>query len=212
MPPGEEQLTARLFDDADTGPLDPLALFDLWLAAAEKTEPTDANAMALATVDAAGMPDCRIVLLKGRDQTGFVFFTNTGSGKASELAAAPRAALTFYWKSLGRQVHVRGPVTPVAEATADAYFASRPRGSQIGAHASDQSRPLASRAELVARVAALEERFDGARVPRPPHWSGYAVEPLSIEFWRSSEFRLHDRVRFTRPALDAEWTRQRLNP
>lgn len=212
MPPGEEKMTARLFDDADAGALDPLALFDAWLAAAEKAEPADPNAMALATVDAAGMPDCRIVLLKARDETGFVFFTNTGSGKASELAAAPRAALTFYWKSLGRQVHVRGPVAPVSAATADAYFATRPRGSQIGAHASDQSRPLASRAELVARVEKVQARFAGAEVPRPPHWSGYAVAPLSVEFWRSSEFRLHDRVRFTRPSIGAEWRRQRLFP
>ncbi|HUV31936.1 MAG TPA: pyridoxamine 5'-phosphate oxidase [Devosiaceae bacterium] len=212
MTPSEAEITAQLYADGGGGPLDPLVVFDTWLAEARKTEPADAEAMALATVDAEGMPDCRIVLLKARTEAGFTFYTNTRSVKGAELAAVPRAALNFHWKSLGRQVRIRGTAVPVAAAVADAYFASRPRGSQIGAVASDQSRPLDARQTLAERFGAAERRFAGQEVPRPDYWSGYTVDPAAIEFWRNSEFRLHDRVLFTRAAPDAPWTRRRLYP
>ena len=189
---------------------DPLRLFRVWMAEAEGSEPNDPNAMALATVDRDGMPDVRMVLLKGADEAGFVFYTNTGSAKGVELADTSKAALAFHWKSLRRQVRVRGPVARVTDAEADAYFASRHRDSRIGAWASRQSRPLGSRAALEADVAAVEARFASGDVPRPAHWTGYRVAPVAMEFWHDRPFRLHERVRFTRDGDG--WTGTRLYP
>jgi pyridoxamine 5'-phosphate oxidase len=191
---------------------DPLALFDAWFEAAKTAEPNDPNGMSLATVDADGMPDVRMVLLKGVDARGFVFYTNTLSAKGLELAAQPKAALLFHWKSLRRQVRVRGPVEAVSAEEADAYFASRPRGSQIGAWASDQSRALPDRLALERRVAEFGLKFGIGKVPRPPHWSGYRVLPRTIEFWRDRPFRLHERLAYSREAEDAAWTVARLYP
>jgi pyridoxamine 5'-phosphate oxidase len=188
---------------------DPFEVFDAWFAEAAASEINDPDAMTLATVDAEGMPDARTVLLKGRDEAGFVFYTNLESAKGRELAATPRAALLFHWKSLRRQVRIRGDVAQVSDAEADAYFASRPRGSRLGAWASDQSRPLDSRATLEARVQQQEARFPD-EVPRPPHWSGLRVIPWQIEFWQDGAYRLHDRFLFTR-AGDG-WSVQRLYP
>ncbi|MDB5689212.1 MAG: pdxH [Sphingomonas bacterium] len=177
---------------------DPLALFDAWFGEARASEPNDPNAMALATVGADGRPSSRMVLLKGHDPAGFVFYTNLESRKAGDLAAAGVAALLFHWKSLRRQVRVEGPVAPVTDAEADAYFASRGRDSQLGAWASDQSRPLDARATFEARFAAMQARFDGRAVPRPPHWSGFRVAPERIEFWQDRAHRLHERRLFVR--------------
>ena len=189
---------------------EPIGLFVEWLEQARAHEPNDANAMGLSTVDADGAPDSRMVLLKDVDGRGFTFYSNRGSAKGTELEATPRAALLFHWKSLRRQVRVRGAVEPVGAAEADAYFASRARESRIGAWASDQSRPLASRADLEAAVARETERFEGQDVPRPDGWTGWRVIPEAVEFWRDRPFRLHDRLQFTR-AGDA-WTRTRLQP
>jgi len=189
---------------------EPIGLFVDWLGDARGTEPNDANAMALSTVDADGAPDSRMVLLKDVDGDGFTFYSNRESAKGLDLAAHPRAALLFHWKSLRRQVRVRGAVEPVSAAEADAYFASRARESRIGAWASDQSRPLDSRAALEAAVARETARFGDADVPRPERWTGWRVIPDSIEFWRDRPFRLHDRLRFDR-AGDG-WTRTRLWP
>lgn len=191
---------------------DPFALFVAWLAEAAATEPVDPEAMALATVDPEGLPDLRMVLMKGADERGFVFYTNGESAKGHELAANPKAALLFYWKSLGRQIRVRGPVEPATEAEADAYFATRHRESRIGACASLQSRPLASRAALEAEVERLTEAFGDGDVPRPSYWRGYRLVPLEIEFWQSGPFRLHDRIVFRRDSPHAPWTKTRLYP
>jgi pyridoxamine 5'-phosphate oxidase len=191
---------------------EPLRLFEGWMEEARRSEPNDPNAMALATVDEAGMPDVRMVLLKGADRDGFVFYTNAESAKGAELAVAPRAALVFHWKSLGRQVRVRGPVERVTEEEADAYFASRPRGSRIGAWASQQSRPLESRFALEKAVAAFTARYAIGEIPRPPHWTGFRVRPVQIEFWHDRPFRLHDRVVFRRETPNGEWTKTRLYP
>jgi pyridoxamine 5'-phosphate oxidase len=191
---------------------DPLALFRKWLAEAEATEPADPEAMAVATVDGSGLPNVRMILLKGADESGLVFYTNCESAKGEELAANPKAALLFYWKSLGRQVRFRGPVEPATDAEADAYFATRHRESRIGACASRQSRPLASRAALEAEVARLTEAFAGGEVPRPAHWRGYRLLPLEIEFWQNGPFRLHDRIVFRRSSLRDFWTKARLYP
>jgi pyridoxamine 5'-phosphate oxidase len=191
---------------------DPFALFDEWMGAAKASEPNDPNAMALATVDADGLPDVRMVLLKGVDARGFVFYTNTESAKGVELGSDPKAALLFHWKSLRRQVRVRGPVETVTAEEADAYFASRARGSQIGAWASDQSRPLPDRLALERRVAEFGLKFGIGKVARPPHWSGYRILPTAMEFWRDRPFRLHERLTFSRAGPDGPWTVARLYP
>jgi pyridoxamine 5'-phosphate oxidase len=177
---------------------DPHALFDAWLAEARAAEPNDPTAMALATADAARHPSVRMVLMKGHDPRGFVFYTNLDSRKGAELAANPRAGLLFHWKSLRRQVRVEGPVGPVTEAEADSYFATRSRDSQLGAWASDQSRPLESREVFEARYEAVRARFEGGAVPRPPRWSGWRLVPETIEFWTDRPHRLHERRRFER--------------
>jgi pyridoxamine 5'-phosphate oxidase len=196
---------------------DPFALFETWLAEATVSEINDPNGMALATVDASGLPDVRMVLLKGLDEAahperGFVFYTNLESAKGEELAHAPRAALLFHWKSLRRQVRVRGAVTAVTGAEADAYFASRPRLSRIGAWASDQSRPLESRFALEKKVARYTAQFGLGDIPRPPHWSGFRLTPVQIELWHDRPFRLHDRVVFRRLDASQPWTKTRLYP
>jgi len=176
---------------------DPHALFEAWLAEAVQSEPNDPTAMAVASVGADGQPSLRMVLMKGHDARGFVFYTNLESRKAGELIAHPRAALLFHWKSLRRQVRVEGPVSRVADDEADAYFATRGRDSQIGAWASDQSRPLDRRATFEARFAAMQARFEGGPVPRPAHWSGLRVHAERIEFWQDRAHRLHERRLFT---------------
>ncbi|RLP79572.1 pyridoxamine 5'-phosphate oxidase [Xanthobacter tagetidis] len=201
-------LTSGDFTEAS----EPFRLFSAWLEDATKSEPNDPNAMTLATVDDTGLPDARMVLLKGLDDRGFVFFTNTESAKGRELAAVPKAALVFHWKSLRRQVRVRGAVEQVSEQEADAYFATRPRLSQIGAWASQQSRPLEGRFALEAAVAATTARYGLGTVPRPPHWTGFRIVPVAIEFWHDRPFRLHDRVVFRRGSEDESWVRTRLYP
>ncbi len=191
---------------------DPFSLFARWLGDAEKAEPNDPNAMALATVDETGLPNVRMVLLKGHGAGGFVFFTNLDSAKGRELRGQGKAALCFHWKSLGRQVRVRGPVAPVTANEADDYFASRPRGSRIGAWASAQSRPLESRFALEKAVAAYTAKYAIGEVPRPHYWSGFRLSPVEIEFWQAGAFRLHDRVRFTRASAGAVWEKARLYP
>ncbi len=191
---------------------DPFALFDAWLEEAGRKELNDPTAMALATVDADGLPDVRMVLLKGVDARGFTFFTNTRSAKGIELAANPKAALLFHWKSLRRQVRVRGLVEPVTPEEADAYFATRARSSQIGAWASDQSRPLPSLMALEKRVVEFGLKFGVGPVARPPHWSGYRLTPLSFEFWRDRPFRLHERLAFSRAEAASAWGTTRLYP
>jgi pyridoxamine 5'-phosphate oxidase len=189
---------------------DPIALFGDWLAKAVEAEPNDANAMSLATVDADGLPDVRVVLLKGFDERGFVFYTNANSAKGEQLRGQGKAALCFYWKSLRRQIRVRGEVEVVSGAESDAYFASRARGSRIGAWASDQSSPVPGREDLLARNAEMEARFAGQDVPRPENWHGWRVKPESIEFWQNGAFRLHDRIVFRK---DGEaWIKTRLFP
>jgi pyridoxamine 5'-phosphate oxidase len=191
---------------------DPFTLFFQWMKEAEASEPVDPEAMAVATVDADGLPNVRTILLKGADARGFVFYTNKGSAKGRELAGNPNAALLFYWKSLGRQIRIRGPVEPASEAEADAYFATRHRDSRIGACASAQSRPLQSRAVLEEEVARLTKAFGSGDVPRPAYWGGYRVIPIEIEFWRSGAFRLHDRIVFRRASPTDPWTKTRLYP
>ncbi|MEX1060524.1 MAG: pyridoxamine 5'-phosphate oxidase [Methyloceanibacter sp.] len=191
---------------------DPFALFRTWMEEAEAAEPADPEAMALATVDAKGLPNVRMILLKGADGQGFAFYTNCESAKGHELAANPKAALLFYWKSLGRQIRMRGPIEPATSAEADAYFATRHRESRIGACASLQSRPLASRAALEAEVERLTRDFGDGAVPRPAYWQGYRLIPLEIEFWRSGPFRLHDRIVFRRATPQQPWTKTRLYP
>jgi pyridoxamine 5'-phosphate oxidase len=191
---------------------DPFALFQLWLDEARATEINDPEAMTIATVDADGLPDARMVLCKGVDERGIVFYTNIESAKGRELKGQPRAAALFHWKSLRRQVRFRGAVSEVSGAESDAYFASRPRGSQIGAWASQQSRPLAARGELEAVVESYEQRYANADVPRPDYWRGYRLSPVEIEFWRDRPSRLHERIRFTRPMPEATWEKRLLYP
>jgi len=189
---------------------DPFAQFDSWFAEAARSEPNDPNAMTLATSTADGAPSARIVLLKGHDARGFVFYTNTLSRKGNELAANPRAALLFHWKTLQRQIRVEGAIEPVTDAEADAYYATRPRISRLGAWASLQSQTLPTRALLEQRLAETDHAYPGDDIPRPPHWSGYRVIPTRMEFWRAAEFRLHDRTVFTRDG--SNWTAGKLFP
>lgn len=191
---------------------DPFALFAAWLSEAEASELNDPNATALATVDAAGLPDVRMVLLKGVDSRGFVFYTNFESAKGREILQNPKAAMCFHWKSLRRQVRVRGPVETVSDEEADAYFASRPRGSRIGAWASRQSRPLETRHALEKAVAQFTARFGLGAIPRPPHWSGLRILPTQFEFWHDRPFRLHERLVFSRESLTDAWRTTRLYP
>lgn len=191
---------------------DPLALFEEWLALAKKKEPNDPNAMALATADAAGLPDVRMVLLKDIDASGLVFYTNTESAKGEELAANPQAAVCFHWKTIRRQVRFRGRVEPVSAAEADAYFASRARTARIGAWASAQSRPMEGRFALEKAVAVKTAKFGLGEIPRPDNWSGYRIIPIQIEFWVNRPFRLHDRLQFSRDGADAPWRTQHLYP
>ena len=202
----------RLTDSDALAATDPFALFAQWLAEAEKTEPNDPTALSLATVDPDGLPNVRMVLLKGFDERGFVFYTNFESHKGVELLASMKAAMCFHWKSLRRQVRLRGPVSVVDDEEADAYFASRPRGSRIGAWASRQSRPLESRFALEKEVARFTAKYAIGPVPRPPHWSGFRLSPTHIEFWKDGKFRLHDRFIFTRQQEGAPWRTERFYP
>ena len=202
----ETELTKHDFTES----AEPLRLFAEWLADAGKNELNDPNAVALATVDQDGLPNVRMVLLKGFDEKGFVFYTNFESAKGTELLASMKAAMCFHWKSLRRQVRIRGPVEVVSAEEADAYYASRPRGSRIGAWASKQSRPLESRFALEKAVAEFTARHAIGEIPRPGHWSGFRLMPQEMEFWHDRPFRLHDRMRFD--ARDGGWAKTRLYP
>ncbi|MBX5226344.1 pyridoxamine 5'-phosphate oxidase [Rhizobium sp. NLR9b] len=191
---------------------EPFKLFAEWLKEAEASEPNDPNAVALATVDEDGLPNVRIVLLKGFDDDGFVFYTNFESQKGREILGQKKAAMCFHWKSLRRQVRLRGPVEIVSDAEADAYFKTRARGSRIGAWASKQSRPLESRFALEKAVAEYTARYAIGEIPRPPYWSGFRIRPTSIEFWKDQQFRLHDRIEFRRPSPVGAWEKVRMYP
>lgn len=190
---------------------DPLAILDRWMGEAAKSEPNDPNAMTLATVDEDGMPDLRIVLLKGIEDGALVFYTNYTSRKSVQLIEAGKAAVNFHWKTLARQARFRGIIEKTSDTTSDEYYHSRPLGSRIGAWASAQSQPLEHKQELIDRVAAYEEKY-GANPPRPPHWGGFRLIPSEIEFWAAGEFRLHDRFRWTRQKSGTSWQIDRLNP
>ena len=203
---------SRLTGGDFTEAAEPFRLFGEWFAEGKRAEPVNPDAMALATVDADGLPNVRMVLLKGFDERGFVFYTNLGSVKAHELESAPKAALTFYWKSLQRQVRARGAVEPVSADEADAYFATRSRMAQIGAWASKQSTALESRMAFEKAIARYTAKFGIGKVPRPHFWSGYRVAPVEVEFWQERLYRLHDRIAFRRSGPAAPWTKTRLYP
>jgi pyridoxamine 5'-phosphate oxidase len=202
------ELTTRDFTEESQ----PFELFGRWLKDAEASEPNDPTAVALATVDEHGLPNVRMVLLKGFDDDGFVFYTNFESQKGQEILGQKKAAMVFHWKSLRRQVRLRGPVEIVTDEEADAYYATRPRGSRIGAWASKQSRPLESRFALEKAVAEYTARYAIGEIPRPPHWSGFRIRPTSIEFWHDRQFRLHDRMEFRRTSPQGEWEKVRMYP
>ena len=204
----ETELTKHDFTES----AEPFRLFAEWLADAEKSEPNDPNAMALATATPEGAPSVRMVLLKDRSPDGFTFYTNAQSRKGEEIRANMQAALLFHWKSLRRQIRIEGPLEEVSEAAADAYFHSRPRVSQIGSAASDQSRPLPDRQVYLDRVAALESQYPEGDIPRPPHWTGFRLSPRRIEFWRDRQYRLHDRRLFTRDGEGEAWSNTLLYP
>ncbi|MGE0739833.1 MAG: pyridoxamine 5'-phosphate oxidase [Hyphomonadaceae bacterium] len=204
QPPPDD---AALFAESE-----PFALFERWFKDAKQKEPNDPNGMALATADADGYPDVRMVLMKGFEDGAFTFYSNAESAKGRELAANSRAAVVFYWKSLRRQVRARGVIEPVSDGEADAYFRSRDRGARLGAWASLQSRPLEDRLALEKRIAEYALKFGAGEVPRPPHWRGYRLVPLAMEFWRDRPFRLHDRLVFVRTAPNQAWTKSRLYP
>ncbi len=210
---GPEQIKhpGQLISGDFTEAHEPFGLFAAWFAEAVASEPNDPNAMALATVDSGGLPDVRMVLLKGYDTQGFVFYSHIDSAKGRELAANPKAAILFHWKSLRRQIRVRGTVTPVTAEEADAYFATRPKQAQIGAWASKQSKPLESRMAFEKAIALNAAKYVVGDVPRPEGWSGWRIAPLSFEFWHDRPFRLHDRIEFTRDA-NAAWSKTRLYP
>lgn len=191
---------------------DPFMLFEVWYAEAKESEPDDPNAMALATASEDGLPSVRMVLLKGHGPDGFVFYTNAESRKGEQIRANMRAALLFHWKSLRRQIRIEGPLEEVSSAEADAYFHSRPRVSQIGSAASDQSRALPDRQVYLDRVTALEERYPEGDIPRPPHWTGFRLSPRRIEFWQDRQYRLHDRRLFVRDAAEEAWSDTLLYP
>lgn len=197
-------------ENADAAPVDPLALFNDWFAQAERSESSDPNAMALATADADGHPSVRMVLMKSMDERGFVLYTNRESRKGVDLTVNPHAAICFYWKSLGRQVRAEGPVELVEDEEANTYYASRGRGSRLGAWASQQSRPLDKRSTLIGKVAALNEKYSGNDIPRPPYWGGYRLKPERIEFWHEGKDRLHTRIVYTRNGT--AWKREMLYP
>ncbi|HEY4405807.1 MAG TPA: pyridoxamine 5'-phosphate oxidase [Xanthobacteraceae bacterium] len=201
-------LTSGDFTEAD----EPLRLFTAWFSDATRSEPSDPSAMTLATVDSDGLPNARMVLLKGFDELGFVFYTNLDSQKGQELGGAPKGALVFHWKSLSRQVRLRGPVEQVEDHVADAYFATRPRLAQIGAWASKQSASLESRLAFEKAVAFYMAKFAVGTIPRPPNWSGYRLLPLIIEFWQDRPYRLHDRIEFRRGGAREPWSKTRLYP
>ena len=201
-------LTSGDFTEAQ----EPFALFAEWFAEAVKAEPNDPTAMSLATVDTEGLPDVRMVLMKGYDADGFVFYSHIASPKGRELATNPKAALLFHWKSLRRQVRIRGTMSPVTPEEADAYFATRPKQAQIGAWASKQSHPLESRFAFEQAIAKVAAKYVISEVPRPPGWSGWRVAPLTFEFWHDRPFRLHDRIEFTRSRPGEPWSKTRLYP
>lgn len=206
-----KNLDIKILETANEGPDNPFALFDNWFVEAEASEPIDHNAMCLATCNAQGEPSARIVLLKAHDERGFVFYTNTESKKGNELAENPKAALNFYWKSMNRQIRIEGHIKPVSNEEADAYFASRHKGSRIGAWASRQSESLKNRTELEDRVKTLEEQYqDEEDIPRPPHWSGYRLIPNRIEFWHEGAFRLHTRLSYKKN--NSSWDKTMLSP
>jgi pyridoxamine 5'-phosphate oxidase len=204
----QSRLTTGDFTEAD----EPFRLFAAWLEDATRSEPSDPTAMAFASAGPDGLPNVRMVLLKGFDERGFVFYTNVDSQKGRELSANPQGAAVFHWKSLSRQVRLRGPIEVVDDAAADSYFASRPRLAQIGAWASKQSSPLESRMAFEKAIALATAKYAVGKVPRPPNWSGYRLMPLSMEFWQDRPFRLHDRVEFRRDAASAPWRKTRLYP
>ncbi|MEO9529796.1 pyridoxamine 5'-phosphate oxidase [Roseibium sp.] len=203
-----EELTKGDFSGVEN----PFDLFSEWLGDARASEPNDPNALSLATVDPDGLPNVRMVLLKGFDERGFTFYTNLESAKGRELLSSGKAAMCFHWKSLRRQVRIRGAILQVSGEEADAYYQSRPRGSRIGAWASKQSRPLESRFALEKEVARYTAKFGISDIPRPDHWSGLRLEPASIEFWHDRPFRLHDRLQFNRSSSDQPWSKERLYP
>ncbi len=208
----KENLTEIIFDDENNNAIDPFDLFEEWYKTAEKNENKYANALSFATVDKEGRPDNRILLMNGRDRRGFIVYMNLNSAKGEQLKNNPNVAAVFYWKSINRQIRIRGYVELVSDKEADDYFATRPRGSQIGAHASDQSKILKSRAQLLEKNEQIAKKYANKPVPRPQYWSGFRIIPLEMEFWKDGKFRLHDRILFKRTNINTPFNAIRLNP